>query len=141
MRGNSRNALAGATGSAKPRGKPQASAPDVLKDARFEATRRSIAGKAGRCGNQGNPGDASTGADGIEEQGDLNFTTVCAEGRERRGNSKLSRRQRLKMQDAGQLATSSRGATGNAKPRGWRAGRAEGCEIRGDLKLHRGRSL
>lgn len=41
--------------------KLQARAPGVLKDARFGATRRSIAGKAGRCRSRGNPGDASGG--------------------------------------------------------------------------------
>jgi len=65
----------------------------------------------------------------------------CAEGCEIRGNSKIGRRQSLKMQDAGQLATSSGGATGRAGPQGSSAGRAEGCENRGNLNLHRGRSL
>jgi hypothetical protein len=37
-------------------GKPKASAPEAPKDARFGATRRSVAGKAGRCRNRGNPG-------------------------------------------------------------------------------------
>jgi hypothetical protein len=36
----------------------------ALKDARFGATRISIAGKVGRCSNWGNPGDASRGATG-----------------------------------------------------------------------------
>jgi len=59
----------------------------------------------------------------------------------RRGNSKLGRRQSLRMQDAGQLAASSRGATGRAGPRGLSARRTEGCGNRGNSKLHRGHSL
>jgi len=43
-----------------------------------------------------------------------NFTAGCVEGCEVRGNSKFHRRQSLKMQDAGQLATSLGGATGTA---------------------------
>jgi len=65
-------------------------------------------------------------------RGDLSFTTGSAEGRERRGNSKLGRRQSLRMQGAGQPATSSGGATGRAGPRGLSARRAEGCEGRGN---------
>jgi hypothetical protein len=37
-------------------GRPGVSSPVALKDARFEATRKSIAGKAGRCRSRGNPG-------------------------------------------------------------------------------------
>jgi hypothetical protein len=66
---------AGATGGARLRGKPQASAPEVLKDARFEATRRSIAGKAGRCGSRGNLVEASGGAtEGVESGATCNPT-------------------------------------------------------------------
>ena len=141
-RGNSWNASAGAIGMAKRRGNPQAYAPDALKDARFGATRRSIAGKAGRCRSRGNlakhrqaqPEEQSRGAT-------QSLCAGCAEGREIRGNSKIGRRQSLRMQEAGQLATSSGGATGRAGPRGSSAGRAEGCGNRGNLKLHRGRSL
>jgi hypothetical protein len=43
-------------------GKPKATAPEVLKDGTFEATRRAIAGKAGRCKSRGDPGNASVGA-------------------------------------------------------------------------------
>jgi len=75
-----------------------------------------------------------------EERGNLNLNQGIADGREIRGNSKLSRRQSLRMQDAGQLANSSGGAIGRAGPQGLSAGRAEGCGNRGNLKLHRGRS-
>ncbi len=112
-------ASAGATGRAWLRGKLQATAPCVLKDRRFGATRRLIAGKAGRCEGRGNP-ERRIGRRNrrSEVRGDLSFTTGCAEGREKRGNSKIRRRQSLRMQDAGQLATSSGGATGRAWPRG-----------------------
>jgi hypothetical protein len=130
---------AGATGRVRLRGKPQASAPEVLKDAKFEATRRSIAGKAGRCESRGNLGDASGDAtEGVKSGATCNSTRVSVNGHERRGNLKLGRRQSLRMQAAGQLATSSRGATGRAEPRGLSARRSEGCGNRGNSKLHRG---
>jgi len=133
---------AGTVGGAKLRRKLQAPAPDVLKDARIEATRGSIAGKAGRCRRRGNL--ATHRQAQLEEQSlgaTRSLSARCVEGCEIRGSSKIHRRQSLKMQDAGQLATSSGGATGRAEPRGLSAGRAEGCENRGDSKLHRGRSL
>ena len=54
----------GAAGRANAEGKPEASAPEAPKDARFGVTRRSVAGTAGRCRNRGNPGTASVGATG-----------------------------------------------------------------------------
>jgi len=51
-------------------GKPGVDATDALKDARFGATRRSIAGKAGRCKSRGDPGDASRGANGELKRGE-----------------------------------------------------------------------
>jgi hypothetical protein len=123
-------------------GKPVVDATEALKDERFEATRRSIAGKAGRCRSRAGPGGCiDRRKRRIEDRGDLRFTTGCAEGRETRGNSRVRRRQSLRMQGAGQLAASSGGATGRAKPRGFSTRRAEGCENRGNSKLHRGHSL
>lgn len=68
-------ASAGATGEAGPRGKLPASAPEALKDTRFGATRRSIAGTAGRCGNRGNLVEALGGAtEGVESGATCNPT-------------------------------------------------------------------
>jgi hypothetical protein len=94
--------------------------PEALKDARFEATRRSIAGKAGRCGSRGNLAEASRGATGRARiRGDPRIQLASgAEGREERGNSKLGRRQNPKMLCAGQPVATSGGATGSAGLRG-----------------------
>jgi hypothetical protein len=69
-------------------GQPGDLMPVALKDARFEATRRSIAGKAGRCGSRGNPGDVSRGATG---------------GPKPRGNLELHRWERQRMRNSRQL--------------------------------------
>jgi hypothetical protein len=69
-------------------GQPGDLYPEALKDGRFEATRRSIAGKAGRCGSRGNPGNASRGATG---------------GAKPRGNLELHRWERRRMRNSRQL--------------------------------------
>jgi len=89
----------------------------------------------------GQPGGRIGRRDQRTRSGATRTSTKEAPKDTRRGNSKLSRRQNPKMQDAGQLATSSGGATGRAGPRGSSARRAEGCGNRGNSKLHRGHSL
>jgi hypothetical protein len=53
--GKPEDSSGGETGGAKIRGNPEIYSPVPPKDARFEATRRSIAGTAGRCRIRGNP--------------------------------------------------------------------------------------
>jgi len=131
----------GATGSAGSRGNPR----------RQRQWRRRIR-TAGRPVDRlpAEPEDADAGATRWNigrrnrrsgERGNLQSGPGSAKGCERRGNLKLGRRQSLRMQGAGQLATSLRGATGSAGPRGLSARRSEGCENRGNSKLHRGHSL
>jgi hypothetical protein len=69
-------------------GQPKAPAPETPKDARREATRESVAGKAGRCRKRGNPRNASAGATGNARP---------------RGYPKLTRQMRRRMRDSRRL--------------------------------------
>lgn len=97
-------------------GKPKAPAPEALKDARFGATRMSVAGTAGRCRNRGNPGTHQQVQPEEQSYGAArSLGAGCAEGCEIRGDSKIHRRQGRKMQKPGQPGDSSTGTTGSAK--------------------------
>jgi hypothetical protein len=115
----------------------QARAPGVLKDARFGATRRSIAGKAGRCRSRGDPGDASGGVtEGRSGQPGLHMRERQRIRGEATRHSVAGRTRRCRMR--GNSQPPSGGATGRAGPRGLSARRTEGCGNRGNLRLHRG---
>jgi hypothetical protein len=100
-------------------GQPGDLMPEALKDARFEATRRSIAGKAGRCGSRGNPGDALRGAtSGPKPRGDLELHRWRRRRMRNSGQLEDPSPASLKMQCAGRPADTSGGATGTAGLRG-----------------------
>jgi len=84
--------IVGDTGGAKQRGNSRLSQPAPPKDARIEATRRSIAGKAGGE-DKGQPEDSSEAGQRRRNRGNLELNSRCnAEGSGIRGNSNFDRR-------------------------------------------------
>jgi len=105
--------IVGDTGRAKHRGNLRLSQPAPPKDARIEATRRSIAGKAGDE-EEGQPEDSSEAGKGVRTRATWNLISRCnAEASEVRGNSNVDSRHSRKAE--------TRGNPRIGRPRGQRA--------------------